>query len=294
MPTTDTQVGRLQLVHPDLGHDGGAALHTKVRTAWTKMSDMMNSRFFTVDALADAASQDFDHNFKTSFDDLQPLLYQRDTGTGELTRLTGTTTPSINDFNIEATPGNETTQVRVTNNSGGPEDLALVLLQNGGGSAGGGGGGAGFTWYTPVGIAPLASEENSELVYLFESGSSNKLSATVKVPESHLAGSQIKLKIALYSPSSSNTILLQTTSTLIRKGVDAVDSTTNQHTSTNTALTNTLANQYREDELDLTDGSGQVNGVTVTGGDILKVELTRGTDTDTADIRFIPSATEVA
>jgi hypothetical protein len=58
-------------------------------------------------------------------------------------------------------------------------------------------------------------------------------------------------------------------------------------------LTNTVANQYRDNELDLTNATGQINSFSVSAGDILKVELTRGTDTDTADIRFLPSATEV-
>lgn len=294
MPTLDTVVSRLELVHPDLAHDGGSGLHTKIRNGWRRIGDHMNSRYFETDALADTASQDYDHNFKTAFSDLQPLLYSRVVGTGELTLLTGATSPSINDFTIEATPGNLTTQMRVTNNSGGPQDISLVIIQNGGGSAGGGGGGAGFTWNEPDGDAPIKSEENGELVYLFEPGSANRLVASVKVPESHLAGSAINIKAALYSPSTSNTILLGSVSTLIRKDTDAVSSTTNQHTSTNTALTNTVADQYRETTIDLTDGSGQINGITVLGGDLIRVELSRGSDTDTDDIRFLPSATEVS
>lgn len=64
------------------------------------------------------------------------------------------------------------------------------------------------------------------------------------------------------------------------------------HASTNSAITNTVANQYREVLLDLTDGSGLVGGFGVTPGDLLKVALTRGSDTDTDDIRFLPNATE--
>lgn len=128
MPTTSTIVSRLQLEHPDLGHDGGVALHTKVRTGWTKLGDNMNSRFFTVDALADTASQDFEHNFKTAFAELRPVLFLRDTGTGELTRINALSTPPISDFVIAATPGFLTTKTRVTNNSGSPVDIALVLV----------------------------------------------------------------------------------------------------------------------------------------------------------------------
>lgn len=128
MPTTDTTVGRLKLVHPDLGHDGGAALHTKVRNGWTKIGDMMNSRFFTVDGLADTASQDFEHNFKVAFGEVRWILYLRDTGTGELTRIDSGSTPPVSDFTVVATPGFLTTQIRVTNNSGSARDLALVVV----------------------------------------------------------------------------------------------------------------------------------------------------------------------
>lgn len=128
MPTTTTQVGRLKLIHPDLGYDGGVPLHTLVRNAWTKLSDVINSRFFTVDALLDGSSADFEHNFKTSFSELRINLYQRDTGTGELTRVVAGGVPDLADFTIIATPGALTTQVRVTNNTGAPQDIAIIVV----------------------------------------------------------------------------------------------------------------------------------------------------------------------
>lgn len=294
MPTTDTEVGRLVLNHPDLNHDGGSGLHTKVRNAWAKLGDNIGSRFFTEDALADTSSQDFDHNYKTPFDDLQILIYLRNTGTGELTPITASSSPSISDFGVEATPTALTTQVRVTNNSGAARDIAVIVLQNGGGAAGGGGGGGSLNWDEPPGVAPVRDSENGQVVYLFESGETNNLVAFVKVPQSHAPGSQKNMRIAMYSPSVANSILLKTTSSLIRKDTDGVDSTTNQHVSTNAAFTNSgTANAYREDVCDLTDGSGQINGVTVQPGDMIRVELYRGSDTDAEDLRFIPNGTEV-
>lgn len=134
MPTTDTTVSRLQLAHPDLDHDGGSTLHTKVRNAWTKIGDNMNSRFFTEDALADSSFVDFEHNFKTAFNEIRVNLYDRDTGTGELTRIESGGTPDLDDFTIEATPGSLTTSVRITNNTGSAQDIAAVV--NHGKSAG--------------------------------------------------------------------------------------------------------------------------------------------------------------
>lgn len=158
---------------------------------------------------------------------------------------------------------------------------------------GGGGGGAGFTWREIGGNVATASEENSEQVYLFQTAQAQELYASFKLPQSYSAGTQIFLYITGYSPSSSNTILLKGQSTLIRNATDAFTSTTNQRTTTNSALTNTLANMLREFILDLTDSSGQINGVACAAGDIVKVKLYRGTDTDTADIRMLPNASDL-
>lgn len=152
---------------------------------------------------------------------------------------------------------------------------------------------AAVSWNPPAGSAPVADEENDEKVYLFEAGATNKLVAWLKVPQTYVAGTQILMYIAHYSPSTSDTILLQTTSYLIRKNNDAVTSTANLQASGNSALTNTVANRYREVSLPITSSVGLINGVAVNPGDLIRVELARGSDTDTADIRFIPSATEV-
>lgn len=74
--------------------------------------------------------------------------------------------------------------------------------------------------------------------------------------------------------------------TLIRTGTDAVTSTTNQRTSTNSAVTlgaGTVDIPQAVD-CDLTDSSGDINSVAVSGGDLIEVELTRGTDTGTSDL----------
>lgn len=155
-----------------------------------------------------------------------------------------------------------------------------------------GGGGAGAQWQPSPGNAPLEAEEEGGKVFLFEAGQTSKCTLFLKVPEGYTAGRPITCKVGHYSPSSSNTQLMRSVTTLIRKNQDAIDSTTNQHTSTNAALTNTVAKQLRLSTLDLTDGDGEVNAVAVAAGDLLKVDLYRDTDTDTDDVRFIASITE--
>lgn len=164
------------------------------------------------------------------------------------------------------------------------------------GLGGGGGGGGGLRWNAEEGTAPLTGCENGELVYLYEQGKPNRLSVFLKVPQSYPGGQQITMYHSLYSPSTSNVFRMQTASYLIRSNTDAVTSTLNSNIANTGDITNTVANQYRQVNTVLTDGSGQINGVAVSGGDLIRVDLTRVTPTgtdDSEDIRFIPSSTEV-
>lgn len=161
------------------------------------------------------------------------------------------------------------------------------------GGIGGGGGGAGFAWRKIGGTAPVDQEENGEIVQLFGAALAQELYAAVRIPASYSQGTQIFLYIAAYSPSSSGTQLFKAQSTLIRAGTDAFDSTTNQRTTTNSAVTNTVAKQLTTHTLDVTDSTGKINGVSVSAGDTIKIRLYRdATDTDTADVRMIPNSTD--
>lgn len=122
-------ISRLQLEHPALGDAGGSALHTAIEDIYEKIGDMTNARFFTQNALANAANVDFEHNYKCPFADLRYDLYLRDTGTGELTLISDSSTPALSSFTIAATPSFTTTRIRVTNSSGSSRDIALVVTQ---------------------------------------------------------------------------------------------------------------------------------------------------------------------
>jgi len=56
---------------------------------------------------------------------------------------------------------------------------------------GGGGGGAGFKWSEIAGTAPVQQEENSDLVYLFGAAQAQELYASIKIPQTYAAGTQI-------------------------------------------------------------------------------------------------------
>lgn len=143
---------------------------------------------------------------------------------------------------------------------------------------------------------PVEDFENNLKVYLFEDALTQKIAAVFRVPSFYIAGSQINLRMLGYSATGSLTNKLTATTTLLEPGSSAATSTTNQHTSTNSAVTNTVANQIESHVMDLTDGSGEINSVAVAAGDLLLIEVERdtATDTDTATMRVIADASEVA
>ena len=160
------------------------------------------------------------------------------------------------------------------------------------GSAGGGGGSS-IDWVEDAN-APLASFEYGAKTYIYSDGLAQYLYAQVRVPSTFVAGSQINLRGIFYASGTSSTILFQTLATLIRTGSDAISSTTNQRTSTNSAVTlATTLNRPNAFVCDLTDSGGLVNGVTATAGDLILVRLTRGAGTSTIDATVPVYASEV-
>lgn len=161
--------------------------------------------------------------------------------------------------------------------------------------AGGGGGGGSLSWIENV-DSPTPLFENNIEVYGFDYGLSQSLYTNIKVPNSYGAGSPVKMRTEFYSPDSSGTVLFQTISTLIRTGTDLISSLTNQRTSTNTAVTlgAGTVNIPQAVTLDLSNSTGQINGVAISAGDTIIVQLTRGTDTATSQARHMSFATETS
>ncbi len=125
-------VSRLEINHPALGTAGGSALHTAIEGIYEKIGDNMADRFFLIEALADSASTDLDHNFNTDLANLRYDVYLvTSVANKELgIRLTKTSTPPITDFGIIAKVGDEKKQITLTNNSGSPRDLAIIMFDD--------------------------------------------------------------------------------------------------------------------------------------------------------------------
>jgi hypothetical protein len=160
-------------------------------------------------------------------------------------------------------------------------------------SSGGAGGGIPVLWQS-FSAAPIEREENNAAVYEYEPGLTQNLFCDIRVPDSYLPGVQIRMKGIFKTDETSGDVLFETLSTLLRIGVDQSSSTTNQQASTNTAITVPgTARVITEVELDLTDSSGEINGVAVSPGDNLRVRLSRGTDTAAGSVFIFKTAWEV-
>lgn len=160
---------------------------------------------------------------------------------------------------------------------------------------GGGGGGGSLQWVEDT-DSPIPEIENNNQVYQFGAGLSQNLYALIRAPNSYTAGSPINLRMVFYSPDTTGTVLMRAQATLIRTGTDAISSTTNQRTTTNSAVnlaTAALADKPYAVDLDISDSSGQINAVAVSAGDLIKVRLYRDTDTASSDVRVPVYGAEV-
>jgi len=154
-----------------------------------------------------------------------------------------------------------------------------------------------LTWYDVSGISPVKNFEFDFESFLFSQGLGQSKGFICHVPASYISGTPIKLKLNQYSSGTSNNFRTQSVATLVRKGIDAVNSSSNQYSSTNgDQLIPSTQYQNLEIVYDLTDSSGKINNILVSPGDILKVTITRVTPTgteDSNDVRVIPSSGEV-
>lgn len=161
--------------------------------------------------------------------------------------------------------------------------------------SGGSGGGGGIIWDEGENSAQYAFANGFEY-YVFSNALGQALYTLIKVPSTYVTGNPIALKGHWYSAGSSGNVLFSTVATLIRSGTDVVTSTTNQRTSTNSAVTvsGSTANKPQSISFDLTASDGKINSVAVSANDWILVKLFRdATDTCTSDAFFIPRSCEV-
>lgn len=163
----------------------------------------------------------------------------------------------------------------------------------------GGGGGGSFLWELTEDISPIESTENGLSLLDFDFESEMAISAFVTVPENYKLGNQIQLLNALVvCASSSGNVLMRCETTLFKLGENPFTNV-NTHISTNTELTLTASNELLAiGNIDLSDATGQINGVAVEPFDVLKIVLKRNnineTTSATDDARFLKYSSTVS
>lgn len=161
---------------------------------------------------------------------------------------------------------------------------------------GGAGGGSPILW-EEGGSSPAREIENNMSVHKFIDGLDQELYTEIHVPSSYVAGNPIALILKAYcADNGSNTFLFRSVATLIRRGTDVASSTTNQRTSTNTAVNcSGNANKPVAVILDLTSAAGVINSPAVAAGDTIAVRLYRdtGNDTTAEDVCLLSKQCEV-
>lgn len=157
-----------------------------------------------------------------------------------------------------------------------------------------GGGGGALRWIEDAN-APLKTFESEIEVYEFQPGLAQELFLAIRVPSTYSAGQPITLNILWYCASTANDALINAVATLIRSEVDAYSSTTNQRTTTNAAITMAAgsANEPQKVTLDISSNIGQINGVAVSPGDLIKVKVKESSSTVADNIKLVFDASEV-
>lgn len=150
----------------------------------------------------------------------------------------------------------------------------------------GGGGGAGTLQLhlvdTPEKDGNAADGETDGLdTFDFDYTSTQEVHAMLVVPSDYIAGGQIKLQNAVFRCSAaSGNVKYKAETKLVRPGTTTALGTA--HASTNTEKTLASANRFESvGDIDLTDGSGQINSVPVAPGDILRIVLYRDVANET-------------
>lgn len=161
-------------------------------------------------------------------------------------------------------------------------------------TSGGGGGGGSLRWVEGA-SAPILSLESGLEVYAFTPALAQEIFTVVRVPTSYVAGNPITLKILWTCASTANNALLLAQATLIRSEVDDITSTTNQRTTTNSAITMAATNDLEPQKvsLDISSSIGEINAVAIAAGDLIKVRVYESSSTCADDIKLIPDASEV-
>lgn len=149
---------------------------------------------------------------------------------------------------------------------------------------GSGGGGSSLKWAKSGTTSPETYLIDGMELESFYDTETMEIYTTITIPTSYRAGKQIKLVAgAFFCSSAAGNVFFKTQTALLRDSSTVLGTYSNIHTSTNSQVTLTVSNQLKAiGDLQLTDASGQINGVAVAAGDKLRVRLYRDIASETS------------
>jgi hypothetical protein len=119
MPTTTTVAGRVQLLHPDLGHDGGSALWNKIQTMFAKIGDSLSVQWFGPFTVAASGTQDVTHNFGMNLSELEVHIVESGVVISQ---------EAQEYYGIAGKSGDVTNALTITNNNAGSKTFSVYVL----------------------------------------------------------------------------------------------------------------------------------------------------------------------
>lgn len=165
---------------------------------------------------------------------------------------------------------------------------------------GGGGGGGGLRVISPAGNGAIIGEEFGNPVAYFAQGELQVIRFQYRVPSNHVSGTQLKMRFGVYTPATTAATYAFNARTYLVQPTAGVDSTANlfvDNTPGDLAGVVGVANAPLFVTYNLTNGSGQINAVTVAADDLLNIELRKETPAagteDTNDSRVMIGLIEV-
>jgi hypothetical protein len=148
----------------------------------------------------------------------------------------------------------------------------------------GGGGGSSLKWVKSGTTSPETYLVDGFELESFYDTETMEIYTSITVPSSYQAGVQIKMVSgAFFCSSAAGNVFFKTQTALLRDASTVLGTYSNIHTSTNSQVTLSVSNQLKAiGDLQLTDASGQINGVAVAAGDKLRIRLYRDVASETS------------
>lgn len=145
-------------------------------------------------------------------------------------------------------------------------------------AGGGGGGGGSVAWEKLGDLSPRDNSQDGIKLEGFGSIDSQEIFVTLNVPATYSAGNPITMTGgAFFAVATSGQVFFKAQTALIRAASTVLGTYSNIHTSTNSAVVvDAVSNRLNlTGTIQLSDATGQINGVAVAAGDKLRVRLFR-------------------